>query len=106
MGRKTGKFLSKNLLPLLKKMEPPAAEEEPPVVDPAAEEQSSVVDVSTLPQKGDVNNNQISVAENEEHSQTDENRVDTKPETKDEEVRESHSTEVNDIDTEEYVVVS
>jgi len=104
--RKTGKFLSKNLLPLLKKMEPPAAEEEPSVVDPAAEEQSSVVDASTLPQKGDVNHNQISVAEIEEDIETDENRVDTKPETKDEEVRESHSTEANDIDNEEYVVVS
>jgi hypothetical protein len=80
--RRTGKLLSRTLLPLIKK------------TDKSSDVQEQTADIDT------------SVTEKGGNLQTNKDRTNTKPETNEEEFRESSTIKTNDNDSDGYVVIS
>jgi len=93
--KRTGKFLSRNILPFIKKTEPSAGEG-----------QTTDIDTSITLANIDGNSDIISIIEKGGDLQTKENRTNTKPETKEEKLRKSCTSETNDNDYEGYAVIS
>lgn len=93
--KRTGKFLSRTLLPLIKKTE----KTEPAVVDG----QATDIDSSITDGKSNEDTANSSVTEERENSNTNENQTSTETEKKGEE---SRRIETSDNDSEGYVVVS
>lgn len=89
--KRTGKFLSKNLLPYIKKTEPSST------VD---------IDTSTAVAKSDETSNNISATEKGENSESKDDQIDAKSKSNEEQLCDSQTIETNDNDSEGYVVVS
>jgi len=92
--KRTGKFLSKNILPFIKKTDP-------------SDDREQVTDIDTsMTAKIDESDKIISTTEKGENSEIIGNETKTKPLTEEKKYNECHTFETNENDSDGYVVVS